>query len=101
VIQTPKTRQEWSDVIDQMSHFGAEASEQSSIRPRLPGEVLSPIKVNEASAKIRGRARRARERGRSHRRLSTTAGTSRPRRLQKVPGLDAAKIEAQKSRIVF
>ena len=28
VIQTLRTRQEWSDVIDQMSRFGAEASDK-------------------------------------------------------------------------
>jgi competence protein ComEA len=104
VIQTLKTRQEWSDVIDQMAHFGAEASEQEfdQILAYLV-KSFSPIKVNKASAKDLEAA------------LDVPASVAEAivaRRtdsgdfkalddLQKVPGLDAAKIEAQKTRIVF
>ena len=104
VIQTLRTRQEWSDVIDQMAHFGAEASEQEfdQILTYLV-KHFSPIKVNKAAAKDLEAA------------LDVPAGVAEAivtRRtdsgdfktlddLQKVPGLDAAKIETQKTRIVF
>jgi competence protein ComEA len=104
VIQTLRTRQEWSDVIDQMAHFGAEASEQEfdQILTYL-AKHFSPIKVNKATAKELEAALDV---------PSSVAEAIITRRtdngdfktlddLQKIPGLDAAKVEAQKTRIVF
>jgi hypothetical protein len=47
VIQTLRTRQEWSDVIDQMSRFGAEATDKEfdQILTYLAMH-FSPIRVN-------------------------------------------------------
>jgi competence protein ComEA len=52
VIQTMRTRLEWSEVIDQMARFGAEASDQEfeQILAYL-AKHFSPIKVNKATAK--------------------------------------------------
>ena len=104
VIQTLKTRQEWSDVIDQMAHFGAEASEQEfdQILTYLV-KHFSPIKVNKATAKDLEAT------------LDVPAGVAEAivtRRtdngdfktvddLKYVPGLDAGKVDALKARIVF
>ena len=104
VIQTLKTRQEWSDVIDQMAHFGAEASEQEfdQILTYLV-KHFSPIKVNKAAAKDLEAT------------FDVPAGVAEAivtRRtdmgdfksvddLKQVPGLDAARVDAQMARIVF
>src|SRR5437016_3917607 len=52
VIQSLRTRQEWSDVIDQMARFGAEGSDQEfeQILTYL-SRHFSPINVNKATAK--------------------------------------------------
>src|SRR5882762_10874218 len=52
VIQSVRTRQEWSDVIDQMARFGAEGSDQEfdQILSYL-SRHFSPINVNKATAK--------------------------------------------------
>jgi competence protein ComEA len=104
VIQTLRTRQEWSDVIDQMARFGAEASDQQydQILTYLTRH-FSLIGINKATAKD----------------LETTLDVpanvaegivayrvangefKTVDDLKKVPGLDGAKVEAQKGRIVF
>ena len=104
VIQSLRTRQEWSDVIDQMSRFGAEASDQEF--DQILGYLakhFSPIKVNTAAAKdLEGL-------------LDLPPGVAAAivayRRdngefksvddLKKVPGLESGKVEAQKARILF
>ena len=52
VIQTLRTRQEWSEVIDQMARFGAEASDQEfeQILAYLERH-FSPTRINKATAK--------------------------------------------------
>jgi competence protein ComEA len=104
VIQTLRTRQEWSEVTDQMARFGAEATDQEydQILTYL-ARHFSPIKVNKATAKD----------------LETTldipttvAEAIVAYRLEKgefktvddlknVPGLESGKIEARKGRILF
>jgi len=104
VIQTLRTRQEWSDVVDQMARFGAEASDQEfeQILAYL-ARHFSPIKINTATAKDLAAA------------LDVPADVAevivayRGEKgefktvddLKKVPGLDGAKVEAQKARLVF
>jgi competence protein ComEA len=104
VIQTMRTRQEWSDVIDQMAHFGAQASDQEydQILAYLVRH-FSPIKVNTATAKELEAA------------LDVGAGVADAivafradkgafkslEDVMKVPGLDAAKVEAVKGRLVY
>jgi competence protein ComEA len=104
VLGTLRTRQEWSDVIDQMAMAGAQASDQEY------DEILaylvrnfSPIPINKATAKV----------------LETTLDvpasiaeaivTYRQAKgdftsvddLKKVPGLESSKIEARRDRLVF
>ena len=52
VVQSLRTRQEWSDVVDQMSRYGAEASDQEfdQILTYLV-KHFSPIRINKATAK--------------------------------------------------
>ncbi len=104
VVQSLKTRQEWSDVIDQMAHFGAEATEPEfdQILTYLV-KHFSPIKVNKATANDLEAT------------LDVPAGVADAivtRRtgngefktvddLKQVPGLDAGKVDAQRARIVF
>jgi len=104
VIQSFHTRQEWSDVIDQMSRFGAEGTDQEfeQILAYL-AKHFSPINVNKASAKDLEST------------LDVTTAVAEAivaertkngdfktlEDLARVPGLDAAHIDAQKARIVF
>ena len=104
VIQSMRTRQEWSDVIDQMARFGAEGSDQEfdQILSYL-SRHFSPIKVNKAAAKDLETA------------LDVPAAVADAivayrskngdfktlEELKSVPGLEADRIEAQKARIVF
>jgi len=104
VIQTPRTRQEWSEVIDQMARFGAEATDQEfdQILAYL-AKHFSPIKVNTASAKDLevwldvpadvADAIVAYRRDKGEFKAIDD--------LKKVPGLDGGKVEALKTRIVF
>ena len=71
VIQSFRTHQEWSDVIDQMARFGAEASDQEfeQILTYLV-KHFSPIKINNATAKDRIDAGRFRRHRQDRRRLS-------------------------------
>jgi len=104
VIQTLRTRQEWSDVIDQMARFGTEATDQEfdQILEYL-ARNFSPIRVNKATAKELEAALDV---------PAAVAGAIVAYRLEKgefktvddvknVPGLESAKIEARKARIVF
>jgi competence protein ComEA len=104
VIQTLRTRQEWSDVIDQMSRFGAEASdtEFEQILAYLAIH-FSPIRINKAAAKDLETAldvpASVAEAIIAYRQANGDYKTLDD--LKKVPSLDAAKLEAQKARIVF
>jgi competence protein ComEA len=104
VLGTLRTRQEWSDVIDQMGQMGAQASDQEfdQILDYLVRN-FSPIPVNKAPAKALETA------------LDVPASvaeaivTYRQEKgdfksaddLKKVPGLEAAKVDARKERLVF
>lgn len=104
VVQSLRTRQEWSDVLDQMAQFGAEGSDQEfeQILTYLTRH-FSPIKVNKATAKdleaaldIPATVAEA---------IVAYRGTNGDFKslddLKKVPGLEANRVEAQKVRIVF
>jgi competence protein ComEA len=104
VIQTLHTRQEWSDVIDQMARFGAEGSDQEY--EQILGYLakhFSPIKINTAAAKdLEGLLDVP---------ADVAAAIVAYRRdqgefktvddLKKVPGLESSKVDAQKARIRF
>jgi competence protein ComEA len=104
VIQSFRTRQEWSDVIDQMSRFGAEGTDQEfeQILAYL-AKHFSPINVNKASAKdlesTLDVTTAVAEAIVAERTKSGDFKTLED--LARVPGLDAARIDAQKARIVF
>jgi competence protein ComEA len=104
VIQTLRTRQEWSDVIDQMSRFGAEASDKEfdQILTYLAMH-FSPIRINKAGAKdlesVLDVPAGVAEAIVSYRQANGDYKTLDD--LKKVPGLDGGKVEAQKARIVF
>jgi competence protein ComEA len=104
VIQTLRTRQEWSDVIDQMARFGAEASDQEfeQILTYLATH-FSPIKINKATAKdleatldIPANVAEAIVAYRLEKGEFKTVDD-----LKRVPGLESGKIEPRKGRIVF
>jgi competence protein ComEA len=104
VIQTLRTRQEWADVLDQMSRFGAEASDQEfdQILAYLTRH-FSPIRVNKATATeleaaldIPAAAAEAIVAYRVEKGEFKTVDD-----LKNVPGLEIAKVEAMKARIVF
>jgi len=104
VIQTLRTRQEWSEVIDQMARFGAEGSDQEleQILAYL-AKHFSPIKVNKATAKdleatldVPAKVAEAIVAYRLEKGEFKTVDD-----LKKVPGLESVKIETQKARIVF
>ena len=104
VLGTLRTRQEWSDVIDQMAQSGAQASDQEfdQILDYLV-RSFSPIPINKAPAKALEAA------------LDVPAGvaeaivTFRQENgdfksaddLKKVPGLESSKVDARKERLVF
>jgi competence protein ComEA len=104
VIQTLRTRQEWSDVIDQMARFGAEANDQEF--EQILGYLakhFSPIKVNTAAAKdletlleVPADIAAAIVAYRGQNGEFKTIDD-----LKKVPGLEGSKVEAQKARILF
>ena len=104
VIQTLRTRQEWSDVIDQMSRFGAEASDKEfdQILTYLATH-FSPIRINKAAAKdlesVLDVQAGVAEAIVAYRQANGDYKTLDD--LKKVPGLDPGKVEAQKARIVF
>ena len=104
VIQTLRTRQEWSDVIDQMARFGAEASDQEfdQILTYL-AKHFSPIRVNKASAKdLEGMLdvpANVADAIVAFRRDNGEFKTADD--LKKVPGLEGSKVDALKARILF
>jgi competence protein ComEA len=104
VIQTLRTRQEWTDVVDQMSRYGAEASDQEfdQILAYLV-KHFSPIRINKATAKdlestldIPASVAEAIVAYRAEKGDFKTADE-----VAKVPGLEAAKVDARKARLVF
>jgi competence protein ComEA len=104
VLGQLRTRQEWSDVIDQMAQFGAQASDQEfqQVLDYLL-KNFSPIRVNKATAKDLEAALDVPAA------LAEAIVSYRQEKgdfksvddLKKVPGLDAAKIDARKERLVF
>lgn len=104
VVQSLRTRQEWSDVVDQMSRYGAEASEQEfdQILTYLV-KHFSPIRINKATAKelestldVPASVAEAIVAFRTEKGDFKTVDE-----VTKVPGLEAGKIDAQKARLVF
>ena len=104
VIQSLRTRQEWSDVIDQMARFGAEGTDQEfdQILAYL-AQHFSPIGINKATATdlasvldVPAAVAEAivayRDKNGEFKSLDD---------LKKVPGLDGERIDARKTRIVF
>ena len=104
VIQSLRTRQEWSDAIDQMARFGAEGSDQEfdQILSYL-SRHFSPIKINQATAKDLESAldvpAAVAEAIVAYRAKNGDFKTLED--LKSVPGLEADRIEAQKARILF
>lgn len=104
VVQSLRTRQEWSDVVDQMSRYGAEASEQEfdQILTYLV-KHFSPIRINKATAKelestldVPANVAEAIVAYRTEKGDFKTVDE-----VTTVPGLEAGKIDAQKARLVF
>ena len=104
VVQSLRTRQEWTDVVDQMSRYGAEASEQEfdQILAYLV-KHFSPIGINKATAKdlettldLPANVAEAIVAYRTEKGDFKTADE-----VKNVPGLEAGKIDARKARLVF
>jgi len=104
VVQTLRTRQERTDVVDQMSRYGAEASDQEfdQILAYLV-KHFSPIRINKATAKdlestldIPASVAEAIVAYRAEKGDFKTVDE-----VAKVPGLEAAKVDARKARLVF
>ena len=104
VVQSLRTRQEWSDVVDQMSRYGAEASDQEfdQILSYLV-KHFSPIRVNKATAKelestldVPANVAEAIVAFRAEKGDFKT-----PEDVKGVPGVEAAKLDRQKARLVF
>jgi competence protein ComEA len=104
VIQTLRTRSEWSEVIDQMARFGAEATDQEfdQILAYL-AKHFSPIRVNKATAKdlegLLDVPANVAEAIVAYRLANGDFKTIDD--VKKVPELDGSKIEAVKARIAF
>ena len=104
IVQSLRTRQEWSDVVDQMSRYGAEASDQEfdQILAYLV-KHFSPIRINKATAKdlestldIPANVAEAIVAYRAEKGDFKTVDD-----VKNVPGVEAAGIDARKSRLVF
>jgi len=104
VIQTLRTRSEWTDVLDQMVRYGAEASDQEfdQILTYLV-KYFSPIRVNKANAKdleaamdIPAAAAEAIVSYRTEKGEFKTLDD-----LKKVAGLEGGKVDTLKARIEF
>ena len=100
----PPRRAEWSQTIDDMARFGAEASDQefAQIQDYLVAH-FSPIAVNKATAKdlaatldVPAAAGEAIVKYRDEHGPFASAND-----LKNVPGLEPAKVDAQKKRLVF
>jgi competence protein ComEA len=104
VVQTLRTRQEWSDVVDQMARFGADATDQEfdQILAYL-AKHFSPIKVNTAAAKdlesVLEVPANVAEAIVAYRLRNGDFKTVDD--LKKVPELESSKVEDVKARIVF
>ncbi len=104
VVQSLRTRQEWSDVLDQMSRFGAEATDEEF--DQILGYLVrhfSPIRINKATAQeletaldVPANMAEAIVAYRTGKGDFKTIDD-----LKKVPGLEAGKVDAQKTRLVF
>jgi competence protein ComEA len=104
VIQTLRTRQEWTDVLDQMVRYGADASDQEfdQILTYLV-KYFSPIRVNKATAKdleaamdIPAAVAEAIVAYRAENGEFKTLDD-----LKKVGGVDGAQVDALKARVSF
>jgi competence protein ComEA len=104
VLGTLRTRQEWSDVIDQMAQSGAQASDQEydQILDYLVRN-FSPIPINKAPAKeleltldVPASVAEAIVAYRQEKGDFKSADD-----LKKVSGLEAARVDARKERLVF
>jgi competence protein ComEA len=104
VVQTLRTRQEWSDVVGQMSRYGAEASDQEfdQILAYLV-KHFSPIRINKATATelestldLPANVAEAIVAYRAEKGDFKTVDD-----LKKVPGLEAGKIDGRQARLVF
>jgi competence protein ComEA len=104
VVQSLRTRQEWSDVVDQMSRYGAEASDQEfdQILTYLV-KHFSPIRINKATAKdLESTLGVPAEVAEAIVAYRTDKGDFKAvDELKKVPGVDSDKVDAQKARLVF
>jgi competence protein ComEA len=104
VIQTLRTRQEWSDVVDQMARFGAEGSDQEfeQILAYL-AKHFSPIRINTAPAKdLESALEVTAEVAAAIVAYRTDKGEFKTiDDVKRVPGLESAKVDALKARIVF
>ena len=104
VVQSLRTRQEWSDVVDQMSRYGAEASEVEfdQILSYLVRH-FSPIRINKATAKeleiTLGIPANVAEAVVAYRTEKGDFKTLED--VKAVPGIEAERLDGQKARLVF
>ena len=104
VVQSLRTRQEWSDVVDQMSRYGAETSDQEfdQILTYLV-KHFSPIRINKATAKdLESTLSVPADVAEAIVAYRTEKGDFKTiDDVTKVPGLGADKLDRQKARLVF
>ena len=104
VVQSLRTRQEWSDVVDQMSRYGAEANDQEfeQILTYLV-KHFSPIRINKATAKdLESTLSVPPEVAAAIVAYRTEKGDFKTiDEVQQVQGLESGKLDAQKARLVF
>ena len=105
MVQSLRTRQEWSDVVDQMARFGAEASDQEFDQILdLPGEILlaNPDQQGDCEGARRPHSTFLRAVAEAIVAYRTEKGDFKTiDDVKKVPGLEAGKVDAQKARVVF
>ena len=104
VVESLRTRQQWSDVVDQMGRFGATGSDQEfdQILAYLV-KYFSPIPINKATAKdlqtaldVSADVAEAIVAFRAEKGDFKTVDD-----VKKVPGVEAGKIDALRFRVVF
>jgi competence protein ComEA len=104
VVQSVRTRQEWSDVVDQMARYGAQASDQEfdQILAYLV-KYFSPIQINKATAKdLQGALDVSADVADAIVAYRAEKGDFKTvEDVKKVPGVDAGRIDAQRFRVVF
>jgi competence protein ComEA len=104
VVQSLRTRQEWSDVVDQMSRYGAEASDQEfdQILSYLV-KHFSPIRINKATAKeLESTLSVPSDVAEAIVAYRTEKGDFKTiDEVKRVPGLDSGQVDAQKVRLAF